>query len=407
MTKRLYYDDSYTRTFEARVVERIEVDGRPAVVLDRTGFYPTGGGQPCDLGTIDGVAVLDVFTRPEDHAVGHVLSGDVSSDIVTCQIDWARRLDHMQHHTGQHILTRAFIDLAGANTVSFHLGSDSVTIDLDTHHVPPEVLEKVEDFANQVVFENRRVSARVVDADEFARINARMRKMPGYLETDGLRVIEIDGLDANACGGTHVAQTGEIGLIKVLKLERSGQETRVEFRCGMRALHDYRLKNAVANRLATDLTVGVWEIEQAVARLRTELKDAHSAQKIAQTRLMEAEADDLLAAASLFDGVRVVRAVFDSRDVAELRALAGRLAGVASTVILLGTSGEKAQLILARSQDLSYDMSVALKNALAVLGSERGGGRPEFAQGGGVPAAAEAVDAALRSAEQSLVNVNM
>jgi len=403
MTERLYYDDAYTNSFEARVVGHVDIDNRPAVMLDRTYFYPTGGGQPCDQGNIDGVAVVDVLTRPEDHAVLHVLDGKVTGDVVACQIDWARRLDHMQHHTGQHILTRAFIEIAGANTVGFHLSPDSVTIDLDVPQISPDMLAQVEDLTNQIIYENRRVSVRIVDADEFARLDARMRKMPDHLETDGLRVIEIEGLDATACGGTHVAHTGEIGIIKVLKLERNGQETRVEFRCGQRALHDYRLKNAIANQLAAELTVGTWEIDQAVARLKADLKETRSAYKAAQNQLLEYEVDGLLATAAIHGEVRVIRAVFDNRDVAELRALAGQLADIQATVILLGTAGEKAQLIMARSQDLPYDMGEALKRALAVLGTERGGGRPEFAQGGGVPATVEEIETALQDVERNLL----
>jgi alanyl-tRNA synthetase len=343
------------------------------------------------------VEVVDVLTRPEDHAVVHVLAGGhIDNDVVACQIDWPRRLDHMQHHTGQHILTRAFVEVAHANTVSFHLSPDSVTIDLEVEYIAPDMLARVEDFANQIVYEDHSVTARVVSAEEFARIDARMRRRPDHLDTDGLRVIEIEGLDATACGGTHVARTGEIGIIKVLKLERSAPETRVEFRCGSRALGDYRQKNTLANQLAAEFSVGIWEIDQAVARLKAELQETHSALRDAQGRLLDREADDLLAAAPVQDGVRVVKATFDTRDVADLRALAGRLVATPSMVVMLGTAGEKAQLVVARSADLPYDMRLVLKQALTVLGSDRGGGRPEFAQGGGVEATVEKIEAALQ-----------
>ncbi|MBN1429734.1 MAG: alanyl-tRNA editing protein [Anaerolineae bacterium] len=402
MTERLYYADAYIRSFEAHVIEHLDVDGRPAVVLDRTGFYPTGGGQPCDLGTIDDVEVVDVLSRPIDHAVLHVLAGKITADTVSCRIDWALRLDHMQHHTGQHILTRAFADVANAHTVSFHLSPDSVTIDLDVPHIPPDMVAEVEDFANRIVFENRRVTARIVDANEADRLNARKRKLPDYLDANELRVIEIEGLDVTACGGTHVSRTGEIGLIKVLKLERSVPETRVEFRCGMRALRDYQLKNTLVSQLATDLTVGVWEVGQAIARLNADLKEARSMLKEAQARLLDHEADSLLAASALHGDIRVVRAVFEKRDVADLRALAARFAGTPATVILLGAAGEKAQVVLARSQDLPYDMSDVLKQVLAALGTDRGGGRPDFAQGGGVAATVGEIEAVLRDLEQGL-----
>lgn len=402
MTERLYYDDAYTRDFEAHVVERLMVGDQPALVLDRTYFYPTGGGQPNDLGIIDGVEVVDVLTRPEDHVVVHVLASQVAKDDVACQVDWPRRFDHMQHHTGQHILTRAFVEVAHANTVSFHLSPDSVTIDLEVEHIAPDTLAQVEDFANHVIHENRPVMTRVVSPEEFARIDAHMRRKPDHLDTAGLRVIEIDGLDATACGGTHVARTGEIGIIKVLKLERSAPETRVEFRCGARALEDYRQKNTLANRLAAEFTVGVWELDQAVARLKAELQATRSVLRDAQARLLDREANDLLAAAPVQDGVRVVRAAFDTRDTADLRTLAGRLVGMPSTVAMLGAAGEKAQLVMARSADLPFDMRSMLTQALAALGTDRGGGRPEFAQGGGIEATVERIEAALRDAEQGI-----
>ncbi len=404
MTERLYYDDAYTTQFEANVLERPTMDDQPTVVLNRTYFYPMGGGQPNDLGTINGVEVLDVLTRPEDHAVVHVLAGPIDKNVVACHIDWSRRLDHMQHHTGQHILTRAFVEVARANTVSFHLSPDSVTIDLEVEHIEPDTLAQVEDFANQIIWENRPVTARIVSPEEFSRIDARMRRRPEHLATDGLRVIEIEGLDATACGGTHVARTGEIGIIKVLKLERSAPETRVEFRCGLRALEDYRQKNALTNQLAAEFTVGTWELDQAVTRLRTELQETRSALRDAQTRLLDHEADELLAAAHVHGDVRIARAVFATRDAADLRALAGRLTGIPSAVALLGTAGEKSQLVLARSADLPYDMRSVLKQSLAVLGSDRGGGRPEFAQGGGVEATVDSIDAALQEAEKSLLS---
>jgi alanyl-tRNA synthetase len=402
MTERLYYDDSYTIDFSAHVLERLAVDGRPAVALDRTYFYPTGGGQPFDIGMIGGVEVVDVFPREEDGAVLHVLAGELSEDSVDCQVDWERRFDLMQHHTGQHILSQAFIQAADANTVGFHLGVESVTIDLDVVSISSDTLGQVENLANQIIFENRPVTARVLAPGEEAQV--RMRKAPEHLATGGLRIVEIEGFDTTACGGTHVARTGEIGLVKVLKLERRGEKTRVEFRCGKRALGDYRLKNALANQLAAEFTVGYWEVDQAVDRLRAELKETRRALKEARTRLLDQEVSALLDAGIEQEGVRVVRAVFEGRDVGEVRQMVSRLVETPGTVALLGVSGEKAQVIVARSADLPHDMAVVLKRALGVLGSERGGGRPEFAQGGGVAADVGLVEAALVEAERTVLD---
>ena len=399
--QRLYYQDAYIQTFEANVVERLTFAGRPAVVLDRTAFYPTGGGQPADRGTLNGVPVADVEARPEDGAVIHALAGALPADRVTGQIDWARRFDHMQHHTGQHILSAAFVQVAGAHTVGFHLGVESVTIDLDKPRIAPEMRDAVEDFANEVVTRDVPVRAWFPTEAELAGID--LRKEPAV--AGKLRVVQVGDVDATACGGTHVARTGEVGIIKVLKLERRGDETRVEFRCGGRALLDYRQKNAMVNKLAAEFTVGGWEIDQAVARLRAELKAVRAELNQARAQQLAHEARALLEAAAEHNGVRVITRTYAGWEARELNRLAAELAAHPRTVALLGLAGEKAQLVLARSDDLPHDLVAALRRALAVLGTERGGGRPAYAAGGGVPADAPQVQAALAEAERVVIGM--
>ncbi|MBN1122193.1 MAG: hypothetical protein JXJ17_14040 [Anaerolineae bacterium] len=401
MTRRLYYDDAYTTVFEARIIERLAVDGQPAVVLDQTCFYPEGGGQPADRGTMAGVEVADVFTCEDDRAVVHVLGAEIPSDGVFCEIDWPRRFDHMQHHTGQHILTQAFVQLIGANTIGFHLGAEVVTIDLDIPQIDPSDLEAVEELANRVIFENRSVVVRVIDPDQADDV--RVRKMPDHLSTGGLRVVEVEGFDATACGGTHVSRTGEIGLLKIIRLEKHGDETRVEFLCGSRALRDYRQKHAILSDLSASLTCGYWEIDGAIERLRGDLKEARSKLKSASKQLLTYEVDRLVDETQPnASGVRVIKMAFPDGDASDIRALASRLIGEPDTVVLFGVPGEKAQVIAARSENLSQDMNIALKAALGVLGSDRGGGRPDFCQGGGVPATESRINTALDTAEQSL-----
>lgn len=406
ITNRLYYNDSYTTEFSARIVEQMHVGDRPAVILDRTYFYPTGGGQPHDTGYINDVRVVEVLPREADGAVLHILSNEMAADReVSCRIDWERRFDHMQHHTGQHILTQAFVEVARAHTVGFHLSPDSVTIDLDRADIAPEVVAQAEDLANRIVYENRPVKVRLVRPGEAASIRVRM--MPDHLLTQGLRVIEVEGFDVTACGGTHVAHTGEIGLIKVLKLANHRGGSRVEFRCGWRALRDYRDKNRLLNQLSADLTVGYWEMGDALARLRGELQDAQRALKAATKQLLEYEAESLLAGAPVRSGVRMVKAAFEGRGADEVRALASRLTQGEATLVMLGTSGEKAQIILARSADLPLDLNQPLQAALSALGGGRGGGRPEFCQGGGVPAGAAQVEMALGEAERAILAGNV
>ncbi|MDL1884544.1 alanyl-tRNA editing protein [Anaerolineae bacterium CFX8] len=402
MTRRMYYDDSYATRFSAVVVERLAVDGRPAVILDQTYFYPASGGQPADTGWINNVPVLDVFAREGDAAVVHVLANDMPEDAAACRIDWERRFDHMQHHTGQHILTQAFVQVAGANTVGFHLSPDSVTIDLDKINISAEAVEQVEELANRVVWENRPVTARLVKADETDRI--RMRKMPGHLLTDGLRVIEVADFDLTACGGTHVACTGEIGIIKVLKLERRGDKTRVEFRCGGRALRDYRQKNAAVGAAVAALTCGVEEIEGAILALQEDVRGLTRSLKAAGGQLIAYEAERLLGETVETNGIRIVKRNFERREPLELKHLAMQLVEAPGVIALLGTSGEKAHLVFARSADLPHDMNALIRQAFAQLGAGRGGGQPALAQGGGVPADSTQIQAALSAVEQSILN---
>ncbi|MBI5668565.1 MAG: alanyl-tRNA editing protein [Chloroflexi bacterium] len=400
MAARLYYNDSYTSEFNARVLERLNVDGQPALVLDGTYFYPASGGQPADSGTINGTPVVDLRTRDEDGAVLHLLAQDVLGETVNCCVDWGRRFDHMQHHTGQHILTQAFVQVADAHTVGFHLSPDSVTIDLNKTNLSAEIVAQAEDLANRIVWDNRPVTAQLVAEDEAADV--RMRKKPGHLLTGGLRVIEIEGFDKTACGGTHVARTGEIGVIKVLKLERRGDKTRVEFRCGGRALRDYQQKNAIVNAVVATLTCKADEIEPAVLRLQDEIRNLSRSLKAANAQLIEYEADRLLHEASQEKGIRIVRRSYDGREASDLKLLASRLVEQPKVVALLGSSGDKAQLVLGRSADLPFDMNAIIRQALPLLGQARGGGPPALAQGGGVQASAEQVQAALDAAEQAL-----
>ncbi|MBI3244450.1 MAG: alanyl-tRNA editing protein [Chloroflexi bacterium] len=397
MTDRLYYSDSYARQFTAHVLERLTFEDRPALVLDRTLFYPASGGQPFDTGRLHGSPVVDVAIRESDKAVLHWLSQPVEGDEVTGEIDWPRRFDHMQQHTGQHILSQAFLRAANAETVSFHLGLESVTIDLNAEKLSAPALEAAETIANEAVTANLPVRAWFPAPDELASLP--LRKTP---DVDGpLRVVAIGEFDTNACGGTHVAHTGEVGLIKILKVEREKKATRVEFRCGARALADYRLKNTLVNQLAADFTCGISEVTQSVAKLRAEAQSYHKELKAARETLLAREADGLAAASPALNGRRVIRQAWADRDPNEVRGLAVQLAALPGTVALLGTAGAKAHLVFARAEDAPGDMNAALKTALAMFGG-RGGGNAKLAQGGGVSADAAQIESALRQAESEL-----
>jgi alanyl-tRNA synthetase len=384
MIERLYYSDSYCTTFSARVSECLVLSGSKAVALDRTAFYPTGGGQPHDMGTLNEIPVVDVIEREEDGIVIHVLSSVEPEDVlrpgdqVQGVIDWLRRFDHMQQHTGQHVLSQAFAQTVDADTVGFHLSDDYSTIDLYCDTLTDEDVSRAEALANQIVFDDRPVAAQFMEPEEAAALP--LRKAPPA--KNAIRIVQVEGFDWSACGGTHVARTGEIGLIKVVRIERRGTETRVTFLCGQRGLTHYHMLNTLTRDLALHLTVGVEELPLAIERLQTEARTVRKERDRLRELLLDHEAVALIASAQVIGRVSVVREVFKTRDVEEIRRLATRIASQPGHVALLGVEGEKAQLIFARSTDLSYDMRPLLQGACRLVGGGGGGG-PDLAQGGG------------------------
>jgi alanyl-tRNA synthetase len=400
MRERLYYTDAYTSRFKAHIVERFEMDNRIAVVLDQTCFYPTSGGQPADDGYLNGTAVLDVLVREPDGAVVHIIDGEIWSNEVSGEVNWERRFDHMQQHTGQHILSQAFLQVADAETVGFHLGSESVTIDLPAPKLSGPQIEQAETLANQVVWQNRPVSATFATPEQVAA-GLPLRKPPAVEGT--IRLVAIDQFDLSACGGTHVSRTGEVGLIKIVKLDRRGELVRVDFRCGQRALLDYRQKNSVTNRLAAQLTTGIRELEPSVSRLQEELKAARRLVKQQQVDLLHLEATHLLEKGTVRGNVTIVNRLFTGRETADIRTLANLLAKQPRVIALLAVLGNNVQLIFSRSEDAPGDMNQLIKPALQLLGSAGGGGTAAFAQGGGPATESQRVQAALARAERLLL----
>jgi alanyl-tRNA synthetase len=388
MTERLYYVDAYARNFEAQVIDRLEMNGRPVVILDRTAFYPEGGGQPSDRGTLNGIDVIDVQTREADDAVLHYLAAPLPEDRVAGAVDAARRFDLMQQHTGQHILSQAFVHTAHAATVSFHLNPDpndgALTIDLNQTALTSAQIDRAEDFANAIVTENRPVIARFVSAEELQALP--LRKPPQVERA--IRIVEVQGFDWSACGGTHVARTGEVGLIKIVKVERRNTETRLEFRCGRRALLDYRRKHQLITQAAAELSIGFWELDQAIGRLQAEGKAARRQLAEAETRVQHYEARELLTAIEPRGDFGLIVQTWAQRDSAYLKRVASLLVAQPKTVALLGATGQSLALVFARSKDLPIDLGSLLKAAAARLGG-KGGGSPDFAQAGG-PAVSDA-----------------
>ncbi len=374
-TERLYFDDPYLRDFDARIVGRTTQGGQPAVALDRSAFYPEGGGQPGDHGTLNDVEVLD--TQADGEVVWHILASAVSADSVHGTIDWTHRFDLMQQHHGQHLLSAAFEQLFDTATVSVHIGAEICTVDLASTALTAEHLAAAETLANTMIWENHPINARFVDRADLSALA--LRKPPGdYAQ---IRIVSVAGFDHSACGGTHPRHTGEVGQIVIRRWERRGDTLRVEFVCGGRALRDYRQKNSLVNGLAADLSVGLVELPAAIERLREAETRSRKALATAEQQLLGYEAAALLAQAEQVGGVPIVVQRIEDRDLESLRRLA-RLIADGGGVALLGLAGPKAQLVFTRAANAPYDMGAALREAAAIVGG-RGGGRPEAAQGGG------------------------
>ena len=403
ISKRLYYQNAYTTHFEATIVERVRQDEQTAVILDQTFFYPASGGQPFDIGTINNIPVHNVTVREKDEAVLHWLdTNELWQDNITGHINWARRFDHMQQHTGQHILSQAFIQIAQAETVGFHLSDNTVTIDLGTTQISPTQVEEAEYLANQIIWQNRPVHIHSVTLDQAKKLA--LRKLPPA-HGSNIRLIEIDKFDLIPCGGTHVRHTGEVGIIKLVKLERQNNQLRVEFCCGQRTLHDFRLKNSIINQLSAELTTGIGDILESVLRLKEEAKDNRRRLKKQQEQLLYFTAAELLTTSKKVGKTAVINHVFtgEESDPGQLRILANHLTKTDQVIALLGLSGEKSQLLFCRSQAAPGEMNQLIKPALQILGSAAGGGSPIMAQGGGPGTDRERVQQALDKAERLLI----
>ncbi|MGH9721753.1 MAG: alanyl-tRNA editing protein [Bryobacteraceae bacterium] len=383
MTDRLYYTDSYLREFDARVVDR-SADGR-RVYLDRTAFYPASGGQPFDQGVMGDVEVVEVID--EGNSIAHVMSAPLTAEACHCRLDWARRFDHMQQHSGQHLLSAVFVELFGFQTVSFHLGQEASTIDLETAGVSAGQVSAVETRANEVVFENRPVA--VSFADNSSDLD--LRKEP---EREGtLRIIAIEGIDRSACGGTHVRATGEIGPIVLRKLERIRSTVRVEFLCGMRTVHRARRDFEGLSLVAQLFSSALEDAPELVRAQMESLRAADKLRKKLESDLAVFQGRALYeSTAPGADGLRrvVERSVEGSLE--SIRALAQVFCN-GSRAVFLGVVENPPSLLLASSADSSIDSGKLLKTAVTAHGG-RGGGAPRLAQGS-VPSR-DALEAAIR-----------
>jgi alanyl-tRNA synthetase len=376
MTKRLYYTDSMRSTFDARVTACVTAGDRFEVVLDETAFYPTSGGQPFDTGTLGGARVLDVVDA-EDGTVTHVIESALAPDsTVRGEIDWSRRFDHMQQHTGQHILSAAFDHLSAVRTLSFHLGESSATIDL-AREVTPAEIAAAEREANRIVWEDRPVNVRFATEEEAARLP--LRKEPQ--RTGLLRLVDVTEFDLSACGGTHVPRTGMIGVIAVSGWERFKGATRLGFVCGGRALRSHAALRDVVTAATRALSVLPQELAGAIERLQNDVKEGGREQRRLREELAVFEAARLREKAETIGPCRGVLQARPEKDASVLKTLAAAVVSEPGLLVVFVGEGRPAPVVIARSTDVSIDAGAWMKRAASELGG-RGGGRPEQAQGG-------------------------
>jgi alanyl-tRNA synthetase len=412
MTTRLYYDDSYCTAFDATITAGGELDGRWAVQLDRTCFYPTSGGQPHDTGTIGDTAVIDVLVQGD--ALWHVLALDADAhrpavgQTITGTLDWPRRYDHMQQHSGQHLLSQVCYRLFGFETVSVHFGPGESTLDLDAATVAPDQLAAAEQEANRLAYAALPIRAYIVDQ---AALDALPLRRPPKV-TGAIRIVEIGGYDYSACGGTHVHTTAEIAPLKIVRQERRRGQTRLTFLCGQRAYQDYVEKHRLLAETAGIFSTDFLSVPTLVQRALDQARELQRQVDALTEQLVTYEVEDLLAEANLAQaadpepsragGPRIVQKLYADRGVDALKQLAALLRSRPNTLALLATqAGGKLTVLFARSDDVNLHAGNLLRDTLKSFGGN-GGGRPEQAQGGGIdPQAAPAIlDHARRLAQQ-------
>jgi alanyl-tRNA synthetase len=404
MTDRLYYHDSFLYNFDAEVRSVVETP-RPALILDRTAFYPTSGGQIHDTGAIvfsDAKFRVTEVADTEDGHIVHYLDVPVKNvqpgTRIRGEIDPARRRDHMQQHSAQHVLSSAFVRLFGMTTVSFHMADDYCSIDLDTPALNKDQVEAAERRANEIVVDDRPVDVRYVTRDEAEKLG--LRKLPP-VERDQLRLIDIRDWDVTACGGTHVSSTGQIGSILLRKTEKSRQGYRVEFVAGQRTVATARRDFSTLTETAALFSAGIYDVPQQARKSLDEIRSLHKQLENSQDELAAAQAATLLAETPESHGRKLVVRTFSDRDLNFLKLLAQKLTRQSPAIALLATESPQPALVFAQSPGQPHDMGALLKQTMAKLGG-RGGGSKDLAQGGapkseGIAAALAAAAAALSS----------
>ncbi|OME03963.1 hydrolase [Paenibacillus odorifer] len=370
MTNKLYYNSTYQTDWQTRVTETIEREDGLYVLLEETAFYPHGGGQPCDLGAIQGIPVLDVIS--EEELVLHKLERLPNEESVTCQIDWNRRFDHMQQHSGQHLLSAVCLEKHNFMTLSFHLGEDYCTIDIEVPELSADQLYSIEREVNRQIYLNHNILSYFVTGEEASQL--KLVKQPKV--TENIRIVEIKDVEYNACGGTHVSSTGEIGIIKLLKAEKIKANTRIYFKCGYRALEEFNTSLQILGTLSSKFNTGKDEIIDRIEKWENEQKLLQ-----AEIYLLKEKNDDYVVQELLNEQAgKMIAQVFEDKSLKDLQSLANKLTSKCDLPVLLATSAEN-KVVFAQNGSTEISCGAFFK---AHLGSYngKGGGSDKLAQAG-------------------------
>ena len=377
MTYKLYLDNPYLREIDARIVDKTYKDGKYYIKLNRTIFYPhLSGGQPGDKGTINGINVIEVYEDNLD--IIHVTKDNIHSDKVMLTIDWENRLDNMQQHTGQHLLSAAFYKLYNGETIGFHIGQDYVYIDVTLPELTDYEAEKIEIYTNRVIASNFEIKSYYIEKTDIEKIP--VRKQPTV--NSNIRIVEIDNIDFSPCAGTHLRSTGEIGIIKIRKWEKYKGNIRIEFICGNRALYDYRWKNKMINDIGLLLSSKDLDVLEKIKILYTQKEELEKSNKSLREELYIYKGEDLLRHSITINNTSFISKVFDNMDLKEINFISNYLNNSNTIVQLYGSTYEnKGQFLISVSKDLDIN----LKNILKEVSEEfdiKGGGSPQTVQGG-------------------------
>jgi len=375
-TEQLYNSDTYLKEFDAKVIEVIPYEDKLGIVLDRTAFYPEGGGQPSDTGYLNTSSVLQVIEKNGE--LLHIINEPLQSKEVKGLLNWSKRFDHMQQHTGQHILSECFEKLYNGSTDSFHLGKDIASIEINIESFSEDDGFRIENMANNIIYGNLPVTARVVTNDELKNIP--LRKMPQV--NKNIRVVEIKNFDYSPCCGTHVSTTGEVGMIKIKSWEKCKGGIRFTFVCGYRALKDYSMQNSIIKALCEKLSVRDHDVFEAVCKVMSDCKYAEKQLSALNQELIKLEAEGIAEECPITGGMRLISRVFDNRNINDVKILAQFLTQMPGTVALLACRNESAQIIFSRSEDVSINMNTLFKAVIHIING-KGGGNAKTAQGGG------------------------